>query len=171
MAFYPYDKKAFLRNVKNICFWIICSLFFVTASVAYADMVNYSLDNVILDDGTQMHGTFTWTFNSGDFENGVGQFIFLDIPHTSHDHTDLNTTIDVSQSIEITLAGSTHDDGVDITLFLSQPLTPATSSFIDLIRSKYEIGGNGFHTGLFLGGRIALDTGPEVVYEDGFETK
>jgi hypothetical protein len=44
--------------------------------VAYADMVNYSLDNVILNDGTQMHGTFTWTFNTGDFENGVGQFIF-----------------------------------------------------------------------------------------------
>ena len=118
-----------------------------------------------------MHGTFTWTFNSGDFENGVGQFIFLDIPHTSHDHTDLNATIDVSQSIEITLAGSTHDDGVDITLFLSQPLTPTTSSFIDLIRSKFEIGGNGFHTGVFLGGRITLDTGAEVVFEDGFETK
>jgi hypothetical protein len=72
-------------------------LFFVTASVAYADMVNYSLDNVILDDGTQMHGTFTLTFNTGDFE--------------------------------------------------------------------------GFHTGVFLGGRIALDTGAEVVFEDGFETK
>jgi hypothetical protein len=106
-------------------------LFFVTASVAYSDMVNYSLDNVILDDGTQMHGTFTWTFNTGDFENGDGQFNFLDIPHTSHDHTDLNATFDVSKSIEITLAGSTHDDGVDITLFLSQPLTPTTSSFIN----------------------------------------
>ena len=144
-------------------------MIFVTASVAYADMVNYSLDNVILDDATQMHGTFTWTFNTGDFENGVGQFIFLDIPHTSHDHTDLNATIEVGRSIEITLADSTHDDGVDITLFLSQPLTPTTSSFIDLIRSKYEIGGNGFHTGVFLGGRIALDTGAEVVFEDGFE--
>ena len=61
------------------------------------------------------------------------------------------------KSIEITLEGSVHDDGVDITLFLSQPLTPTTSSLIDLAEteSKYEIGGNGFHDGFFLSGSIS----------------
>ena len=124
--------------------------------------VNYTLDNVILDDNNaQMTGIFSWTYDIGDFENGVGQFNSLDIPFTSHDHTELNATIAVLESIEITLPGSTHDDGVDITLVLLQPLTPTTSSMINLVatdtlnESKYEIGGNGFHTGLFLSGSIA----------------
>ena len=85
----------------------------------------------------------------------MGQFDFLEIPHTAHDHTDLNATIDVTESIEITLAGSTHDDGLDIILVLTKPLTPTTSSTIDLMESQYEIGGNGFHDGLFLSGTIA----------------
>ena len=167
----PYDGKCFVSTAKTICFRMICSFFFVVAYSARADTVNYILDNVILDDHTQMTGTFTWTYDAGDFENVAGQFIFLDIPHTSHDHTDLNATIDVGQSVEITLAGSTHDDGVDITLVLSQPLTSVTSSLINLARSKYEIGGNGFHTGVFLSGSISPDAGGELVFEDGFETK
>jgi hypothetical protein len=133
---------------------MICSFIFIAAFNAHAATVNYTLENIILDDDTQMTGRFSWTFDIGDFENGVGQFSSLDIPFTSHDHTDLNATIDIEQSIEITLPGSVHDDGVDISLFLSQPLTPTTSSSIDLVRSKYEIGGNGFHTGLFLSGSI-----------------
>jgi hypothetical protein len=83
----------------------------------------------------------------------------LDIPFTSHDHTDLDAVFDIGSSIEITLEGSVHDDGVDITLFLLQPLTPTTGSALDLVRSKYEIGGNGFHDGFFLSGSIV----PEVV--------
>ena len=146
--------------------WIVrVALFSWLAAVmsvgsAQAARVDYTLDNIILDDDTQMFGTFSWTFN-GDFENGIGQFISLDIPHTLHDETDLNATIAVLESIEITLPGSTHDDGVDITLVLLQPLTPTTSSLINLVatenlnESKYEIGGNGFHTGLFLSGSIS----------------
>jgi hypothetical protein len=89
------------------------------------------------------------------FRLSAGQFSFLDIPYTPHDHTDLDAVFDIGNSIEITLAGSVHDDGVDITLFLLQPLTPTTSSSIDLVRSKYSIGGNGFHDGLFLSGSIS----------------
>ena len=134
---------------------MICSFIFMAAFNAHADVVNYTLDNVILDDNNaQMTGTFSWTFNVGDFENGIGQFTFLDIPFTSYDHTDLNAVFDIGNSIEITLEGSVHDDGVDITLFLSQPLTPTTGSSIDLARSRYEIGGNGFHDGLFLSGSV-----------------
>lgn len=102
-----------------------------------------------------MYGTFLWTYNAGNFENGVGVFTFLDTPFTIHDHTDLDTVIDIGNSIEITLGGSVHDDGVDITLFLSEPLTPTTPASIDLARSQYDIGGNGFHTGLFLSGTVS----------------
>lgn len=160
-----------MSAAKNMCIRIICSFILMAAFNAHAETVSYLLDNIILDDNTQMTGTFTWTYNAGDFENGVGQFISLEIPRTSHDHTDLNISIDIGKTIEFTLIGDFHDDGVDISLVLLQALTPATSSPLDLAQSKYDIGGNGFHTGLFLSGRISPHTGGEVVFEDGFELK
>ncbi len=145
-----------------------CNLMIMAAPDAHSAEVTYTLENVILDDNNaQMFGTFTWTYNIGDFENGVGLFTFLDIPFTAHDHTDLNAVFDIGNSIEITLEGSVHDDGVDITLFLAQPLTPTTSSPVDLVRSKYEIGGNGFHTGLFLSGDIVSSAATGVGNETG----
>ena len=147
---------------------MIFSFIIMAASNAHADLVNYTLDNVRLADNTQMFGMFSWTFNPDDFENGIGQFTFLSIPYTSHNHNDLDATFDIGKSIEITLEGSVHDDGVDITLVLSQPLTPTTSSLLALGTdvngnplSKYEIGGNGFHTGLFQSGRISPISVPE----------
>ena len=167
----PYDRKTSLSAAKNMCIRIICSFILMAAFNAYADTVNYFLDNVNLDDNKQMTGTFSWTYGAGDFENGVGQFTSLVIPHTSHDQTDLNISIDIGKTIEITLIGNFHDDGVDISLVLSQALTPTTSSPLDLNQSKYDIGGNGFFAGLFLSGHISPITGGEVVFEDGFETK
>jgi hypothetical protein len=146
-------------------------LIFMVAFNAHADTVSYTLENVILDDHTQMTGAFTWTYDAGDFENGVGQFTSLEIPHTSHNHTDLTITIEIGQSIETSLPINTHDDGVDIFLVFSQPLTPTTSSPINLAESKYDIGGNGFFRGVFLSGIISLDTGGELVFKNGFETQ
>lgn len=123
-----------MNAVKSIYFWMIFSFVIMAVSNVHAGIVNYTLDNVVLDDNSaQMFGTFSWTYDIGDFENGVGQFTFLDIPYTSHDHTDLDAVFDVGNSIEITLEGSVHDDGVDITLFLVEPLTPTTGSSIDLV--------------------------------------
>ena len=157
-------------TVKNIRFWMTFSLIFLAAFNTHADSVTYTLENVILDDSTQMTGTFLWTYETGNFENGAGQFISLDIPYTEHDHTDLDANIDVTQSIEITLSTNTHDDGVDITLVLIQPLTPTTSALINLETSKYEIGGNGFHDGLFLSGRISpVTNGDGMIFKNGFE--
>jgi len=135
----------------------------LAAFSAHAEVVEYTLENVILDDSNaQMHGTFLWSYEVGDFENGEGEFTFLEIPFTWHDHTDLDATFDVGNSIEITLEGSVHDDGVDITLFLLEPLTPTSGSEIDLDRSKYEIGGNGFHDGLFLSGSVEVSGAADV---------
>lgn len=132
----------------------------VIGSNAQADIVNYSLDDVILADNTQMTGTFSWTYEAGDFENGVGEFTSLTIPHTTHDQTDLKTTIETGQ-IEITLVGNFHDDGVDITLRLLQPFTATTASEIDSTTSQHEIGGNGFHSGNFQGGFVTPTSVPE----------
>lgn len=136
---------------------ILAFILFIASFEAHGATVFYTLDNVTLAGNTPMKGTFSWTYDVGDFENGVGQFTFLDIPWTSHDHTDLDAAFDIGSSIEITLEGSVHDDGVDITLVLAQPLTPTTSSSLVLGpgESKYEIGGNGFHDGLIQSGSIS----------------
>jgi hypothetical protein len=134
--------------------FLLALLLSATASSARADVMYYALEDVVLSDGRRMTGFFSWTYQAGDFENGSGQFFELDIPWTHHNQDDLDTAFDLGSSIEITLEGSVHDDGVDITLFLAEALTPTTPAALDLARSKYEIGGNGFHDGPFLGGRI-----------------
>ena len=89
--------RVFVDTAKNFCFWMILSSFNMATSNAHADIVYYTLDNVILDDNTQMTGTFSWTYDISDFESGVGQFSSLDIPWTSHNQDDLNATFDITQ--------------------------------------------------------------------------
>jgi len=155
-----------MDNVKNMHFWRLFILCIVATANAHAATVIYTLDNVILDDATQITGAFSWTYDVDDFENGSGQFTSLYIPWTSHNHTDLTATFDIGSSIEITLEGSVHDDGVDISLVLAQPLTPTTSSLLTIGEgeSKYEIGGNGFHTGLIQSGTISPIIEPANLY-------
>ncbi len=126
-------------------------------TTAHADVLTFELDNVYTDRGGLMTGQFTWTFEPGDFENGVGLFASLDVPHTSHGLEDLVITIETTQ-IEVSLDGSFHDDGVDITLVLVQPFSPDAPAALDLTptESKYSIGGNGFIDGGFIGGAVAL---------------
>ncbi len=127
----------------------------LTASPACSAVAYYRLDNVVLQEGNAlMTGVFSWSYAPGDFQNGIGQFLTLDIPFTAHDQTDLTIVFDITKSIEFTLPGNFHDDGVDITLFLLQPLTPTTGADLDLTRSVYDIGGNGFHAGSFVSGSI-----------------
>ncbi|XAM00792.1 PEP-CTERM sorting domain-containing protein [Phycisphaeraceae bacterium D3-23] len=120
-------------------------------------MLTFELDNVFTDRGGQMTGEFTWTYTPGDFENGVGVFTALDVPHTAHGLEDLVVTIETSQ-IEVSLDGSFHDDGVDVTLVLQQPFSPDAPAALDLTpnESKYSIGGNGFIDGDFISGAVSL---------------
>lgn len=139
-----------MKAIRNVFFWIS-----IAATCVCAETVCYTLDHVLLDDGTQITGFFSWIYSPGDFENGVGQFHSLDIPHSTHNQDNLTTTIEPAQ-IEITFDGNVHDDGVDIKLVLLEPLSLTTSSMINVStnESKYSIGGNGFNDGFFLGGSI-----------------
>jgi len=135
--------------------WLLFTLFSSAALNVTADVIYYTLDNVVLDDSTGMTGIFSWTYDVEDFANGTGQFLSLAIPHTSHDESDLATSFDIGKSIELTLDANVDGDGVDITLVLDQPLTPTGSSLLNLTESRYEIGGNGFHTGAFQNGSVS----------------
>ncbi len=64
----------FLSFTKKISLGLALVLI-VAWHAAQAATISYTLDNVLLDDGTGMTGTFSWTFDAGDFENGVGQFV------------------------------------------------------------------------------------------------
>jgi len=134
---------------------VFCWMLWGLTQTARAETVYYSLENVILEDGEQMTGLFSWTYEIGDFENGDGEFITLDIPR--HNENDLGISFNIESSIEIGLTNNLDSDGVDITLVLDQPLTPTTSSLLTLGvgESKYDIGGDGFYKGFFISGSIS----------------
>ena len=138
----------------------------ISVGSTQASTVSYTLDDVIMHNNytgasgandLQMTGTFNWAYDIGDFENGVGTFSELFIPWLAPgDYDLLQITFDIGNSIEFTRGGvSQHDAGIDITLFLDQALTPTGSTTIDLTRSKFDIGGNGFIQGEFTSGSIS----------------
>jgi hypothetical protein len=171
-----------MNAFKKIGFWVIWGFSCLTASSALADTASYKLDNVIMHNdyngvgGYPMTGTVVWTYDSGDFENGTGEFSELEISWLSPgDYELLTINFDIGGSIEFNRDGtpSTHDEGIDITLFFTPGLTPAGSAQIDLIRSKFDIGGNGFIVGHFTSGSIlAVPTndadGDGVLDDDDF---
>ena len=69
-----------MRTAKNICFLVTLGFIFMTSYYAQAATVSYTLDNVVLLDGQQITGTFDWTFDICDFEDGNGVFTALEIP-------------------------------------------------------------------------------------------
>ncbi|GAF68403.1 unnamed protein product, partial [marine sediment metagenome] len=138
-----------MNTAKIIWFWGICSFIDIAALHAHAGLVNYTLDDVRLDDNTQMLGTFSWTFNVGDFEGGVGVFTALEIPWRPDDTfpplEDPGMVLAIENNqIEISLDGNFHDYGLDISLKFVQPLSPTQSSLIDPNTSFFECCGNGF---------------------------
>ena len=126
-----------MEQIKNrLLLWL---LLLMVSMPTQAAMVAYSLNNVILDDGRQMTGTFTWDFVEGDFENGEGLFTDLFIPSYGSDISALTITFDIGSSIEFSLTGNINNAGVDVTLFLLSALTPTSGANLDLTRSKYSI--------------------------------
>lgn len=110
---------------------------------AQTQVFTYQLQDVWLqtDNGHGsglMTGTFTWTFEQGDFENGEGQFTELSIPWGGYGIDDLNITIETG-GIETSLIGNWHDRGCDINLKFIDPLNPALPSDIDLALSSFDI--------------------------------
>ncbi|NNF43564.1 MAG: hypothetical protein HKN62_11065 [Phycisphaerales bacterium] len=130
------------------------------AAVAQAAVLTYVLDDVwLLPDishpggaAAPMSGSFTWTYEEGDFENGAGEFVELDVPWFPDD-IELAATIELT-SIEITLPGKYHDLGVDVTMRLLDPLALDQSSPIDTIFSAFEIEQGITRKGHFISGAI-----------------
>ena len=71
-------ETAKLRVVRGALF--SCLAVVMSVGAAQAAIVSYSLDDVFLEDGSQMTGAFDWTYEIGDFEGGSGVFTALEIP-------------------------------------------------------------------------------------------
>jgi hypothetical protein len=135
----------------------------MAASPAVAQTLTrvYTLENVwLLPDIShpgsppqQMTGSFEWTYQQGDFENGSGQFTEMYIPWWGSDISELVFTIDLT-SIEITLGTSYHDLGVDITLHLLEPLSMDQPATIDTVRSQFQIEVGVIHKGHVTNGSV-----------------
>ena len=117
-----------------------------SGSAAQTETIVYELQDVWLDpyithdwlDPRQMTGTFEWTYETGDFENGTGQFTDLYIPWYGSDIDGLNITIETG-GLETSLIGNWHDRGCDVNLKFVEPLNPSTPSTIDLVLSAFDI--------------------------------
>ena len=126
----------------------------LSSGVTQAATTYYILDNVIQDNDEQMTGTFRWTYTEGDFENGTGLFTDLFIPGHGTDIDALTINFDITKSIEFSLTANVHSGGVNVTLFMVDPLTPTQTATVDLNRSTYEIE-SGSRRGGFVSGVIA----------------
>ena len=157
--------------LKNLLSFTAPLLLAATATAQTAT-ATYDLFDVALSEGAfftpqYLTGSFTWTYQVGDFENGWGQFTSLTVPWTSETLATLNTNIDLG-SIEITLPGSFQNRGVDISLKLVQKLSPTMPSGIDLALSKFEIEDFGpIHMGLVKSGEIAQPSTQPTSYGVG----
>ncbi len=156
--------KPTMRTAKQ---WIlrafVLAIVASTTSTTYAQLqkVTYNLENVMLlpdisDPGAPaqpMTGAFEWTYQLGDFENGVGQFTEMNMPWYGNDYNSLIINIDLT-SIEFTLPGNFHDRGVDVTLFLLDPLSPNQPATIDTVNSIFEIQQGPTHQGHAISGAV-----------------
>jgi hypothetical protein len=128
----------------------------VSAGASAAETAAYLLEDVWLTPTQQLTGRFVWTYDPGDFENGVGTFTEIDIPWTGYGLESLVQSLEVS-SLEVTLNGSVHDHGVDLYLALASDLAPGQTSELDLAASAYHIEVGISHTGVPLSGRVVPD--------------
>ena len=139
-----------------------CLLGLTSAASAQTATVKYNLDNVwMIADVSHpwstttypMTGSFEWTYTVGDFENGTGTWLTMNIPWYGTNVSSLIINIDVG-SIEFTLPGNWQNLGVDITLKLLEDLSPTDPSNLDLVNSAFDIENGSIHKGHFVSGQI-----------------
>lgn len=114
------------------------AIFLASITSAYANIVTYTLDNVVTETNKIMTGTFEW-----DYTSDTGGFTELFIQGYGTNISGLSINIDVTKSIEFSLLNFPgHNQGVDITLVFD-PLSTTQSTPIDLVNSVYAVGANG----------------------------
>lgn len=131
------------------------------AAPAETRVVGFDLEEIWLlpdlshpsEPARQMTGSFEWTYQTGDFENGSGEFVELYIPWYAGEYDSLDVTFDLN-SIEFTMRGNYHDLGLDLTIFLLEPLSPDQPAPVDTVRSMFDIQHGISHKGHVVNGSL-----------------
>lgn len=129
--------------LRNLILSLI-TLSFATAALppqasAQTETVTYNLEGVMFGfTGYEMTGSFDWTYQVGDFENGVGNFTSINIPWYGSDLNGLTWTVELDQ-IELTLSQSWHSQGVDVMLRLSSDLSLTQPAMVNTATSTYDV--------------------------------
>jgi hypothetical protein len=136
---------------------MLCTSYALSGVTLTADTVN---GNVGYASGL-LSGQFDWQYAPGDFANGSGTFTSLVVPWTYHGIGSLTLSID-SSSLNATLPGNLHSDGVDFVVALSPGLSsPTQGSGIDFAASIFDIwGGGNEYVGHVTSGSIVVAPDP-----------
>lgn len=115
-------------------------------AAAQSVTLTYRLENVRLlpdishpwESAQPMTGSFTWTFDVGDFENGTAALTDLVVPWYGSNWQSLQIIVDPG-SVEINLPGNWHGLGVDVSFDLPMPLNPSAASPIGAASPPFTI--------------------------------
>lgn len=130
---------------------------FGASASAQVEVATFTLDGVWLESAsTPLTGTFLWRYQTGDFDNGTGQFQDINVPWWGTNMQDLVFTVDLN-SIEITMNGSYHGLGVDIILRLTSDLSLNTPALVDTVNSTYHIEQGNHRGGMTAGSVHTID--------------
>ena len=120
------------------------------AAAAQTRTVTFELEDIWFNSSNQLTGTFEWTYQVGDWENGTAEFLDIYVPGYGSDLNNLVFTVEVD-AIEITLNGSYHGMGVDVFIRLLSDLHPQQPALVDTANSPYDIEGTGLHGNIISG--------------------
>jgi hypothetical protein len=146
---------------------LLLLLVLAAPAAAQTNTIVYTLDNVWLDPdishswgGTpkQMTGQFEWTYDVGDFENGTGEMLWVNIPWFGSNLAEMIITIETG-SMEFSLNGNWHNRGLDVNLKYVNSFTETSAAIIDTQLSSFDIEAGGIYKGHVVSGRVMPDPG------------
>lgn len=141
---------------------LLAAAVFAAPIAAQTQTITYSLENVRLKPDVShgagatsqpMTGEFTWTFTPGDFENGVGEMQWVNIPWFGSDLNEMVITLEPNQ-LEFSLLGNWHNLGLDVILKFTNEFSETTAAVVDPVLSTFDIERGGVYQGHATGGTV-----------------
>lgn len=159
-----------MQSLPRATLFPLLLLGFAPEALAQPSTVRYSLVDVWFEEDTgttlQMTGSIDYTYTEGAFESGTAVFHDTYLPWWGTDHLSLDIAA-ATDLLEITLRGSWHDLGVDVSLYLLPPLSLDQPAVIDPTRSTFEVERGVTHRGTIIRGSLMRECPAPENYGSG----